>query len=233
MDPLPWTQSAQTASFWPRLRAARRSVLMLDYDGTLAPFKNDPREAFPYTGIAERLVALADLPKVRLVLVSGRSARGLAELLASIPDVAAAAKLKVEIWGNHGRERLKADGSYDIEPLNPLQMETMERLKSEIAQMGFAHVLEAKPASLAIHWRGLDPASQRQISSLAESLYAQHVGESKLHLVPFDGGVELRSTDRDKGAAVEQILAEEGAAIGCLFHSNCGPAGCVPGRRSD
>ena len=34
-----------------------------------------------------------------------------------------------------------------------------------------------------------------------------------LHLLPFDGGLELRSTDRTKGTAVTQILAQEPAAL--------------------
>ncbi len=66
---------------WPQLRAARRSVLMLDYDGTLAPFQNNRLEAYPYPGIEERLSNLAELPNVRLVLVTGRAVREFQELL--------------------------------------------------------------------------------------------------------------------------------------------------------
>ena len=207
MKPFPWIQSAEAARFWPRLRAARRSVLMLDYDGTLAPFKNDPSAAFPYPGIEERLATLSVLPEVRLVLVSGRPARDLAGLLASLP----VSTLKVEIWGDHGRERLQTDGSYALQPLNRMESEVLERMQLEIVQLGFAQVLEAKAASLAIHWRAFDSAGQQKIRSMAESLYARHAGESKLHLLPFDGGLELRSNDRDKGTAVEQILGEEEA----------------------
>ncbi len=207
MKPFSWTQSVEAGRFWPRLRAARRSVLMLDYDGTLAPFKNDPSSAFPYPGVAERLATLSGLPAVRLVLVSGRPACDLAGLLGS---------LKFEIWGDHGRERLQSDGCYELEPLNPRESEVLKRMKSEIEGLGFAAAMEAKPASLAVHWRASDPATQQEIRSSVESLYARHAGESELHLLAFDGGLELRSKDRDKATAVEQILAEEEVSSGDL-----------------
>jgi trehalose 6-phosphate phosphatase len=38
-----------------------------------------------------------------------------------------------------------------------------------------------------------------------------------LHLLPFDGGVELRPTDRTKGTVVRQILSQEPAAIPAAY----------------
>jgi trehalose 6-phosphate phosphatase len=71
--PQRWTRSAEAAVLEQRLRSAPRSVLMLDYDGTLAPFHVDRFEATPYSGVEERLSILSALSQVRLVLVSGRS----------------------------------------------------------------------------------------------------------------------------------------------------------------
>ena len=50
---------------------------MLDYDGTLAPFHVDRFAAVPYPGVEDRLATLSGLARVRLVLISGRSAREL------------------------------------------------------------------------------------------------------------------------------------------------------------
>ena len=87
-----------------RLRSAPRSVLMLDYDGTLAPFHVNRFEATPYLGVTDRLVTLSTIPQVRLVLVSGRLAQEVRDLLR--PGI------RAEIWGSHGRERLRSDGTY-------------------------------------------------------------------------------------------------------------------------
>jgi trehalose-phosphatase len=178
---------------------------MLDYDGTLAPFHVDRSAAAAYPGVEERLAALSGLARVRLVLISGRSAR---ELRALLP-----ASTKAEIWGSHGWEQLKSDGSYRLFPLDPLQRATLEQVAREMTALGFSEALEVKPSSLAIHWRSVALATQEQIRSSIESVFNGIAQPGGLHLLPFDGGLELRSTDRTKGTAVRQILAQEPAAV--------------------
>ncbi len=95
-----WATSAEATILGQRLRSAPRSVLMLDYDGTLAPFHIDRFAATPYPGVEDRLATLSGLSRVRLVLVSGRSARELRDLLPT--------GIKAEIWGSHGREQMKS-----------------------------------------------------------------------------------------------------------------------------
>jgi trehalose-phosphatase len=200
-----WTKSAAAAELGQRLRSAPRSLLMLDYDGTLAPFHIDRFEAIPYPGVEELLSALSGLSKVRLVLVSGRSARELRDMLR--------ADVQAEIWGSHGRERLGRDGGYQFFPLTPVQQGTLDQLSREMATLGLARTLEVKPSSIAIHWRSFDPATQEHIRSSVQSVFAR-LGETEgLHLLPFDGGVELRSKERTKGTAVAEVLAEEPTAI--------------------
>lgn len=188
-----------------RLRSAARSVLMLDYDGTMAPFHVNRFQATPYPGVADRLVTLSTIPQVRLVLVSGRFAQELRDLLR--PGI------RAEIWGSHGRERLGSDGTYELFALSPMQRAALEQVRSEMSALGLSETLEVKPTSLAVHWRGLEPAIQDRIRLLVPSIFAridQRVAQpGGLHLLPFDGGVELRSTDRTKGTAVAEILSQE------------------------
>jgi trehalose-phosphatase len=203
--PSPWTTSAEAASLRERLSNAPRSLLMLDYDGTLAPFQMDRFEANPYPGVEERLRTLSGLSRVRLVLVSGRSARELRDLLD--PGV------RTEIWGSHGREQLRCDGSYQLFALDPVQQSAMDRVKKEMSDLGFQDTLEVKPASVAIHWRSFRPAEQEQICSSAKSSFGRLAQTGGLQLLPFDGGLELRSIDRTKGNAVAEILEKEPAGI--------------------
>ncbi len=196
-----WTMSAEAAALELRLRAAPRSVLMLDYDGTLAPFHVDRFAATPYPGVDERLVTLSTIPQVRLVLVTGRSARELHDLLR--PGI------RAEIWGSHGRERLRGDGTYELFALNPVQRAALEQVGLEMSALGLSKTLEVKPTSLAIHWRSFEPAMQERIRSAVQSIFASIDQADGLHLLPFDGGLELRSTDRTKGTAVGEILSQE------------------------
>ena len=107
-----------------------------------------------------------------------------------------------------------ADGSYELFALDPVQQDALREVGQQLSALGFAAALEIKPSSLAVHWRGLEPEAQEQLRSLIDSVFAHACRPaSGLHLLPFDGGLELRSTDRTKGTAVRQILAQEPAAL--------------------
>jgi trehalose-phosphatase len=200
-----WVNSAEAAALGQRLRFVPRSLLMLDYDGTLAPFHVDRFAAAVYPGVEERLATLSGLARVRLVLISGRPARELRGLLP--PGT------RAEIWGSHGREQLKSDGFYRLFPPDPVQRAALEQVVQEMTALGFSEALEVKPASLAIHWRSVAPDKEERIRSSIQSVFSRLAQPGGLHLLAFDGGLELRSTDRTKGTAVEQILAEESAAV--------------------
>src|SRR5947208_2003261 len=93
------------APFLARLRSASSRVLLLDYDGTLAPFCVDRTLAFPYPEVPP-LVARIMEQGTRVVLISGRPVRELLMLTGFSPQP--------EIWGSHGLERLMTDGHYEV-----------------------------------------------------------------------------------------------------------------------
>jgi trehalose-phosphatase len=210
--PLPWAESAEAADLWRRLPSESRSLLMLDYDGTLAPFYIDRFAALPYPGVEDRLAILSQLPRVHLVLVSGRPAQELRGLLRT--------DTKVEIWGSHGREQLTRDGAYKLFAVDSVQQAALEQVRREMTALGYAQTLEVKPSSLAVHWRGFDADTQEQIRrlvrSLVQSVLERLAEPGRLQLLPFDGGLELRSTDRTKGTAVRQILGQKTVAAAYL-----------------
>jgi trehalose-phosphatase len=201
--PPPWVASAEAAGLSRRFQTGIRSLLMLDYDGTLAPFHTDRFQAIPYPGVTARLQTLSEMSQIRLVLVSGRSARELSHLLG----------IKVEIWGSHGREHLSPNGSYKHFALDPAERAALDEVERKLSELGWAQTLEVKPSSIAVHWRSADIATQERIHSTVTSVFAGLGRMGSLQLLPFDGGSELRSTDRTKGTAVREILTEESSAI--------------------
>src|SRR5579862_6923138 len=100
------------AAFFDQVRHASKRVLMLDYDGTLAPFTPDRARAFPYREIPA-LVSQIMQRNTRVVLISGRAATELLFLSAIHPHP--------EIWGSHGSERLLPDGTYEADAPPPQQ----------------------------------------------------------------------------------------------------------------
>lgn len=189
-----WTPASQSLAQVGR----GPSLLMLDYDGTLAPFREDRMQALPWPGIAERLDRLSTLSSVHLALITGRSARELASLLP--------VKRSIEIWGSHGREHLAADGAYTSSDLAPAQQAVLAQLEAVLHQSGFGAQMERKPASLAAHWRGLPAADAAKIEQLAREAFHSACGRCGLQLLVFDGGVEVRSDSINKGHAALHML---------------------------
>lgn len=187
--------------FFEKLALAPRAVLLLDYDGTLAPFRVDPKDALPYPGVCEALDTLMAQQDTRVVLVSGRWTRDLLPLLGlrRIP----------EIWGSHGWERRFPDGR--IEMARPAER-ALEGLVQADSWTDKIHArggrTEVKPACLAIHWRGLDAASAADISNIVTENWALHARDTGLELHQFNGGIELRVPGRHKGDVVQAIRAE-------------------------
>jgi len=193
LPPLP--VAARLLEFGVTLARADQQLLMLDYDGTLAPFRVERMEAVPYPGVKEYLATLI-ATGTQVVLISGRMSKEVAALLGMTPAP--------EIWGCHGWERL-AGGEYTRIPLAPKQEERIFKAGYTLKNEGFGSRLEFKHGSIALHWRGADEAEQRAIE-IAGLRTFEPVSGPDLRLHRFDGGLELRATGRDKGLVVRELL---------------------------
>jgi trehalose-6-phosphate synthase len=175
--------------FFAQVAAAPQHALLLDYDGTLAPFHIDRDQAFPYRGVRELLTTLIAGGHTRVVIVSERAVADLTRLLGIDPPP--------ELWGSHGWERQLPDGTY-ISPDLPAEKSLGLEAAYAVAQAhGLEHALERKPVSIAGHWRGLSP---RAAAALREELIDlwQPIGQRYgfwLHY--FDGGLELSAAQHD------------------------------------
>ncbi|MBI2683391.1 MAG: trehalose-phosphatase [Acidobacteriales bacterium] len=185
--------------FFARFRTGTPSVLMLDYDGTLAPFQTHPDDAGPYHGVPEMLESLIEAG-TRVVLVSGRRAREVRTLLGL--------RHAVEIWGSHGVERLQTNGKYWVVPLPHVAQQCIRVALEQVKSMGLQAAAEQKPGSVALHWRGLDASTAAQARHLAFGEWKTIAIQCGMTLLLFDGGVELRVTHPNKGDAVLAVCRE-------------------------
>ena len=195
-------------SFFDRLRHASARLLLLDYDGTLAPFTPDRMRAFPYREIPE-LISRIMAANTRVVLISGRSARELLFLSGIHPQP--------EIWGSHGAERLFADGSYEVDAPDIEHRLALQTARRAFIHAGLTDRVETKPGSIAVHWRGLSSTHQRGTEAEVRRICEPLVRQQGLELLPFDGGLELRSPGKNKGDAVETILSESGQDVAAAY----------------
>jgi len=195
--------------FFTALKRAEQSALLLDYDGTLAPFKAERDLAVPYAGVTERLNKLLHLPRTRLVIVSGR---GIEEILSLL-----SLEKSPEIFGLHGGERLLADGTVRTAVLPERVLEGLAEADQWAEKNILAANYERKIISRAFHWRGLTDKEATTMRDMVLERWSESCADYGLVLDEFDGGLELKAAGVDKGQAVRQVLGELGKGAVVAF----------------
>lgn len=188
-------------AFFHQLAAARARVLLLDYDGTLAPFEVRPERAFPYPGVGDELERIMNGGRTRVVIVSGRRLDDLTPLLPW--------RRRPELWGTHGWERLLPDGRrFATEPDQGTRdrLAAAEEQARALAREGAR--VETKPASVAVHWRGLPVLAVAKVREGVRRAWEPLAGVGGVELLDFDAGLELRAFGCNKRHAVQTVLSE-------------------------
>ena len=179
-------------------------LLLLDYDGTLAPFRVDRFKARPWTGVREAIARIQRQGRTRIVVISGRPAKEIGPLLRGNPPVVEA---PVEVWGLHGAERLHADGKRELEQAPPETQRKLDELREHLRHNNLGGQFEDKPNAAVMHWRGASPRTAKFIELRTRELFEPLAHLEGLTLLEFEGGLELR-IGRDKGGALNTLVSE-------------------------
>jgi trehalose 6-phosphate synthase/trehalose 6-phosphate phosphatase len=183
-------------------------LLLLDYDGTLAPFRLNRFQARPWAGVRELLAGIQRQGQTRLAIITGRPAHEVAPLLGINPPL--------EVWGLHGAERLFSDGRRELEPAPPAAREKLDEIRALLRRDSLGGLFEDKANGAVMHWRGASPHKARLIEQRTRALFEPLARMDGLTLLEFEAGVELR-VGRDKGGAIEAILQEAGPGAPVAF----------------
>lgn len=190
--------------FFQSFTKYKRRILFLDYDGTLAGFKKERDKAFPYPGVVERLQVLIRSPHTRLIIISGRSLDDLKRLL-NLDQFP-------EMIGGHGAEVFDPKKDSTELKLDQVAQGGLLAAQKWAIQVGLNDFCERKITGIAFHWRGLPENKRIDIEQKIHDKWNTSAGDYNLELHHFDGGIELRYANVNKGIAVESILNKEKVA---------------------
>jgi trehalose 6-phosphate phosphatase len=174
------------------------AALVVDFDGVLAPIVDNPEASAMPPGSAASLARLAAVLGT-VAVISGRPAGFLTDRV-RVPGV--------QLLGSYGMERV-TDGRLALAPEAQAWLPAVDEARRALAaQLGCQPGIriEAKPASVAAHWRqapdhGRAAAEVRQAADRAAAQTGLRVEPGKLVL-------ELRPPiDVDKGSAVAALIA--------------------------
>lgn len=196
-------------NFLDRLSHARASVLMLDYDGTLAPFQIDRDRAYPYPGVMPLLTRIQQNSKTRIVVITGRPLHEVQALLAPLRGI--------EIWGAHGLDHLLGNGTRQQVSIDRDLASALQHAEAWLQSNNMDSLMEVKSGGVAVHWRGLSEDRIADISAKINDGWAPFAELSGLKLLSFEGGLELRVIRPDKGDAVASIINNLDSDVSAAF----------------
>lgn len=206
----------------PLLDAPATTAIVTDFDGTIAPIVDHPGAAAPLPGATELLVALASRFGV-VAVVSGRPVAYLeAQLDLALHSTSAGAEPNQRrpgplLVGLYGLERAEPDGRIALDPAAEQWLPTVADSAARLAASAPPGVLvEAKGATVAVHWRRAPDAAR-----WAEEAVAEETERNSLRAFPGRMTVELRPPlDVDKGSVVAELAGDSSAA--CYFGDDLG-----------
>lgn len=202
------TMPPQVAKFLDSLPTAPGRVLLTDYDGTLAPFRNERLAAVPYPAVPALLQRVRSQCDTRVIVVTGRRARE-AQALLGINGI--------EIWGCHGIEHLSANGSSTSADLDSEVAVLLARANDLLESEGLHDRLEYKLGSTAVHWRGLTRATAAETAHAVKRVWRSLPSRRGLQLLAFDGGLEIRARSANKGSVIQQVLAHQPSSAAIAY----------------
>lgn len=179
-----------------------RTLLALDFDGTLSPIVEDPEAAWIHP---DSLAALRRLGPVlgAIAIITGRPVDQ-ARRLGRFEESAGLEKLIV--CGQYGAEHWDATTGQVTRPTRPDAVhELAERLPQWLIEHDAERIrVEDKGLAVALHTRGVAPGL---LDTLAPQIAAL-AAEFDLNVEPGRQVIELRASRTDKGETLRRVVEE-------------------------
>lgn len=171
-------------------------LLAFDFDGTLAPIRDNPADVQIDRAAAALLAETSHMEGVVVAIVSGRDAD---DLTARVDAPGA------YFITSHGLE-VHAPGGVLVRDMPPLSIELHSELGREIAASGLR--LESKKHALALHWRGVP---YEAIAPVVE-MFRRWAREAHLDVIEGRCVLEARRPGGGKEEALRWLARVVGAA---------------------
>jgi trehalose 6-phosphate synthase/phosphatase len=182
-----------TKNILKKYKKATNRMLLLDYDGTLVPYADDPQGAKPDNELTALLKGLSSLKNTKVVIISGRDKETLERWLKD---------LDVDMIGEHGVWYKVKDGRWKtLDTLSADWKAEIIPVLQSYTDRTPGSLIEEKSYSLAWHYRkvetGLGELRAREIISHLKYI-AQNMN---LQVLEGDKVVEVKNVEVNKGRA--------------------------------
>ncbi len=178
----------------------KQRLLLLDYDGTLVGFKNDPQKAKPSEALINNLIKLSEDKSNTIVIISGRDKETLGNWFSELP---------LHLVAEHGAWHKEI--GHDWHQIAALSSKWKNNIKSfleTIVDRTPGSFIEEKSYSIAWHYRKLDPGlAEIRKHELTEKLNMKISGLN-LQLMEGNKVLEVKDNLINKGIATKRWLSK-------------------------
>jgi trehalose 6-phosphate synthase/phosphatase len=196
-QPLPLERKQLVGAF---IRAQSR-IIMLDYDGTLAPFATLPQSAAPSPNLIDVLERLTRDKHSSTSLISGRSRADLERWFAGIPNLWIAAEHGAVLWSPISRaweQPHQATSNEWKKRVYPILDHFVDRTPGSF--------IEEKEFCLVWHYRMSDPEFGDWLANDLVANLDHMLAESPVKTVKGQKTVEVKSLWANKGQVYSRLL---------------------------
>ena len=181
-------------------KKAKRRLLFIDYDGTLAGFHNDPQKAAPDDELYALLDAIARVPGTDMYLISGRDKDTFTKWF--LPK-------KYNMIVEHG-VWISTEG-VPFKMLENVKKEWMENIRpvlESFVDRTPGSFIEEKNYSLAWHYRNTDPDFGQKRATELNTVLTSLIGTDDLSVLNGNKVMEIKSSNVNKGRAAMRVYGE-------------------------
>ncbi|MDC6384795.1 bifunctional alpha,alpha-trehalose-phosphate synthase (UDP-forming)/trehalose-phosphatase [Flagellimonas taeanensis] len=184
-----------------RYSEAKKRLLFLDYDGTLAGFHKDPQKASPDEELYDLLDQLHNQDNTTLFLISGRDKQTFGKWF--LPK-------KYNMIVEHG-VWISKDGE-DFRMLEQVKGDWMGKIRpvlESFVDRTPGSFIEEKNYSLAWHYRNTDPDFGEKRATELNTVLRSLIGNDDISVLNGNKVMEVKSSNVNKGRAAVRMLGED------------------------
>ena len=182
-------------------KSAKRRLLFIDYDGTLAGFHKDPQKASPDKELYALLDSIDKQKNTDMYLISGRDKETFTKWF--LPKKY---NMIVEhgVWISQEGEEFRM-----LENVKKDWMEKIQPVLESFVDRTPGSFIEEKNYSLAWHYRNTDPDFGQKRANELNTVLTSLIGTDDLSVLNGNKVMEIKSSNVNKGRAAMRIYAEE------------------------
>lgn len=192
---------ATRAEIAEKYKASAKRLLLLDYDGTLVGFKNNPSDAIPTQEIYDLLDKIAEDPNTEIAIISGRDRKTLEGWFGH---------KELTLVTDHGAWLRKNGGEWTtLDQLKTSWKENIRPVIESFTDSTPGTLIEEKEYSLAWHYRKADPEMAALRTMELKHVLKSLLFNNTLSLLEGNKVLEVKNSNINKGRAASRIISND------------------------